>query len=75
MQIGVYVDGRTDRTLNPDGSIPIPCVIPGWSIALIRLWRRDGEQNRSVMMDFERITSNRRTNTKAEAAEEWFAMS
>jgi len=26
-------------------------------------------------MDFERITSDRRTNTTAEAVEEWFAMS
>jgi len=34
----------------------------------------DGEQNRSVRMDFERITSDRRTNTKTEAVEEWFAM-
>lgn len=33
----------------------------------------DGEQTRSVHMDFERQTLSRNTNTKAEAVEEWFA--
>ena len=33
----------------------------------------DGEQTRSVHMNFERQTPSRNTNTKAEAVEEWFA--
>ncbi|MEO1393554.1 MAG: DUF4912 domain-containing protein [Cyanobacteria bacterium J06634_5] len=33
----------------------------------------DGEQTRSIHMDFERKTLSRNTNTKAEAVEEWFA--
>ncbi len=33
----------------------------------------DGEQSRSIHMDFERQTLSRNTNTKAEAVEEWFA--
>ena len=34
---------------------------------------KDGEQTRSIHMDFERKTLSRNTNTKAEAVEEWFA--
>ncbi len=34
---------------------------------------KDGEQMRSIHMDFERKTLSRNTNTKAEALEEWFA--
>jgi len=34
---------------------------------------KDGEQMRSIHMDFERKTLSRNTNTKAEAVEEWFA--
>ncbi len=34
---------------------------------------KDGEQSRSIHMDFERQTRSRNTNTKAEAVEEWFA--
>ncbi|MEY2832345.1 MAG: hypothetical protein RLZZ574_1603 [Cyanobacteriota bacterium] len=33
----------------------------------------DGEQTRSIHMNFERDTPSRNTNTKAEAVEEWFA--
>ncbi|MEL6437996.1 MAG: DUF4912 domain-containing protein [Cyanobacteria bacterium J06621_8] len=33
----------------------------------------DGEQTRSIHMNFERQTPSRNTNTKAEAVEEWFA--
>ncbi|MEL6578214.1 MAG: DUF4912 domain-containing protein [Cyanobacteria bacterium J06621_12] len=33
----------------------------------------DGEQTRSIHMNFERETPSRNTNTKAEAVEEWFA--
>jgi uncharacterized protein len=33
----------------------------------------DGEQTRSIHMNFERETPDRNTNTKAEAVEEWFA--
>ncbi len=32
----------------------------------------DGEQNRAIHMKFERETPERRTNTKADAIEEWF---
>ncbi len=34
---------------------------------------KDGEQTRSIHMDFERKTLSRNTNTKAEAVQEWFA--
>lgn len=34
---------------------------------------KDGEQSRSIHMDFERQTLARNTNTKTEAVEEWFA--
>ncbi len=33
---------------------------------------KDGEQTRSIHMDFERQTLSRNTNTKAEAVQEWF---
>ena len=33
----------------------------------------DGEQTRSIHMNFERETPSRNTNTKAEAVQEWFA--
>jgi hypothetical protein len=33
----------------------------------------DGEQTRSIHMNFERQTSSRNTNTKEEAVQEWFA--
>ncbi len=33
----------------------------------------DGEQNREIHLKFERETPSRRTNTKEEAVEEWFA--
>jgi uncharacterized protein len=32
----------------------------------------DGEQTRAIQMRFTRETPERRTNTKAEAIEEWF---
>ena len=34
---------------------------------------KDGEQQRSVHMKFERETPSRNTNTKEEAVQEWFA--
>jgi hypothetical protein len=33
----------------------------------------DGEQSREIHMNFNRVTPARRTNTKEEAVEEWFA--
>jgi uncharacterized protein len=68
----VYVDGErvalsSDGTFRfqmsfQDGQLKFPIV----AIAA------DGEQQRSVRMDFERQTSDRVTNTKAEAVTEWF---
>ncbi len=49
------------QTAFPDGQIDYP----------IMAVASDGEQNRSIHMEFERRTPERRTNTKAEAQEEW----
>ena len=71
----VYVDGEP-IVLNSDGTFRFHVSFQDGQLKFpIVAVAADGEQNRSVRMDFERITSNRRTNTKAEAVEEWFAMS
>jgi hypothetical protein len=38
----------------------------------IKAVAKDGKQTRSVHLQFSRITSDRHTNTKEEAVEEWF---
>ena len=71
----VYVDGEP-IVLNSDGTFRFQMSFQDGQLKFpIVAVAVDGEQNRSVQMDFERTTSNRRTNTKAEAVEEWFARS
>jgi len=70
----VYVDGEP-IVLNSDGTFRFQMSFQDGQLKFpIVAVAADGEQNRSVRMDFERITSDRRTNTKTEAVEEWFAM-
>ena len=69
----VYVDGEP-IVLNSDGTFRFQMSFQDGQLKFpIVAVAADGEQNRSVRMDFERTTSDRRTNTKAEAVEEWFA--
>ena len=71
----VYVDGEP-IVLNSDGTFRFQMSFQDGQLKFpIVAVAADGEQNRSVRMDFERTTSDRRTNTKAEAVEEWFAIS
>ncbi len=68
----VYVDGEP-ITLSPDGTFRFQMSFQDGQLRFpIVAVAADGEQTRSVSMDFERQTSNRNTNTKAEAVEEWF---
>jgi hypothetical protein len=70
----VYVDGEP-IVLNSDGTFRFQMSFQDGQLKFpIVAVAADGEQNRSVRMDFERVTSDRRTNTKTEAVEEWFAM-
>jgi uncharacterized protein len=70
----VYVDGEP-IVLNSDGTFRFQMSFQDGQLKFpIVAVAADGEQNRSVRMDFERCTSDRRTNTKAEAVEEWFAI-
>lgn len=70
----VYVDGKPIE-LSPDGTFRFQMSFQDGELKFpIVAVAADGEQNRSISMDFERQTHNRRTNTKAEAVEEWFAM-
>jgi uncharacterized protein len=70
----VYVYGEP-IVLNSDGTFRFQMSFQDGQLKFpIVAVAADGEQNRSVRMDFERTTSDRRTNTKAEAVEEWFAM-
>ncbi len=69
----VYVDGEP-IVLNSDGTFRFQMSFQDGQLKFpIVAVAADGEQNRAVRMDFERTTSDRRTNTKAEAVEEWFA--
>ncbi len=59
--------------LNPDGTFRFHVAFPDGEIEYpIRAVAVDGEQSRSIQMNFERETPNRNTNTKAEAKDEWF---
>ncbi len=70
----VYVDGEP-IVLNSDGTFRFQMSFQDGHLKFpIVAVAADGEQNRSVRMDFDRATSDRRTNTKAEAVEEWFAV-
>jgi len=60
--------------LNPDGTFRFQMSFQDGVIDYpIVAVAADGEQKRSVHMNFERQTPERNTNTKAEAVEEWFA--
>jgi uncharacterized protein len=68
----VYVDGEPIQ-LNSDGTFRFQMSFQDGQLKFpIVAVAADGEQNRSIRMDFERNTSDRRTNTKEEAVLEWF---
>lgn len=59
--------------LNPDGTFRFHLPFPDGQISYpIRAVAIDGEQSRSIQMDFERETPERNTNTKEDAEDEWF---
>jgi uncharacterized protein len=60
--------------LNPDGTFRFQMSFQDGIIDYpIKAVASDGEQTRSIHMNFERETPSRNTNTKEEAVEEWFA--
>ena len=60
--------------LNPDGTFRFQMSFQDGIIDYpIKAVAVDGEQTRSIHMNFERQTPSRNTNTKEEAVEEWFA--
>ena len=68
----VTVGGRPIK-LNPDGTFRFQMSFQDGVIDYpIVAVAADGEQTRSVHMNFERQTPSRNTNTKEEAVEEWF---
>ncbi len=70
----VYVDGKPIQ-LSPDGTFRFQMSFQDGELKFpIFAVAADGEQNRSINMEFERQTHDRRTNTKEEAVEEWFAV-
>ena len=68
----VTIGGR-EIELNPDGTFRFQMSFQDGVIDYpIVAVAADGEQTRSVHMNFERETPSRNTNTKEEAVEEWF---
>ena len=68
----VTIDGEPIQ-LNPDGTFRFQMSFQDGVLRYpIVAVAKDGEQTRSIHMDFERKTLSRNTNTKAEAVEEWF---
>ena len=66
--------GDRQIQLNPDGTFRFQMSFQDGVIDYpIKAVAADGEQTRSIHMNFERQTPSRNTNTKAEAVEEWFA--
>ena len=66
--------GDRQIQLNPDGTFRFQMSFQDGLIDYpIKAVAVDGEQTRSVHMNFERQTPSRNTNTKEEAVEEWFA--
>ncbi|MEM8674669.1 MAG: DUF4912 domain-containing protein [Cyanobacteria bacterium P01_G01_bin.67] len=66
--------GDRQIELNPDGTFRFQMSFQDGVIDYpIKAVAIDGEQTRSIHMNFERQTPSRKTNTKAEAVEEWFA--
>lgn len=69
----VTIDGKPIK-LNSDGTFRFQMSFQDGVLRYpIVAVASDGEQTRSIHMDFERQTLSRRTNTKEEAVEEWFA--
>jgi len=69
----VTIDGK-EIELEPDGTFRFHVSFQDGVLRYpIVAVAKDGEQMRSIHMDFERETLSRNTNTKAEALEEWFA--
>ncbi|PZO20027.1 MAG: Rho termination protein [Leptolyngbya foveolarum] len=69
----VTIDGEPIQ-LNPDGTFRFQMSFQDGVLRYpIVAVAQDGEQARSIHMDFERKTLSRNTNTKTEAVEEWFA--
>ncbi len=65
--------GDREIKLNPDGTFRFQMSFQDGVIDYpIKAVAVDGEQTRSIHMNFERQTPSRNTNTKAEAVEEWF---
>ncbi|MGF1541271.1 MAG: DUF4912 domain-containing protein [Pleurocapsa sp.] len=66
--------GDRQIKLNPDGTFRFQMSFQDGIIDYpIKAVASDGEQTRSIHMNFERQTPSRNTNTKEEAVEEWFA--
>jgi uncharacterized protein len=66
--------GKRQIQLNPDGTFRFHMSFQDGLIDYpIVAVAKDGEQQRSVHMKFERETPSRNTNTKEEAVQEWFA--
>ena len=66
--------GDREIKLNPDGTFRFQMSFQDGVIDYpIKAVAVDGEQTRSIHMNFERETPSRNTNTKEEAVEEWFA--
>jgi ABC-type phosphate transport system substrate-binding protein len=64
--------GDREIKLSPDGTFRFQVAFPDGDINYpILAIAADGEQRRSVRMDFNRETPTRNTNTKDEAIEEW----
>ena len=69
----VTIDGE-EIELQPDGTFRFQMSFQDGMIRYpIVAVAKDGEQTRSIHMDFERKTLSRNTNTKEEAKLEWFA--
>lgn len=69
----VTIDGE-EIELQPDGTFRFQMSFQDGMIRYpIVAVAKDGEQTRSIHMDFERQTLSRNTNTKEEAKLEWFA--
>ena len=65
--------GDREIKLNPDGTFRFHMSFQDGVIDYpIKAVAADGEQTRSIHMNFERETPSRNTNTKEEAVEEWF---
>ncbi|MGI8934024.1 MAG: DUF4912 domain-containing protein [Phormidesmis sp.] len=65
--------GDQEIPLNPDGTFRFHVAFPDSQIDYpIQAVAADGEQSRSIHLNFERQTPERNTNTKAEAEDEWF---